>query len=90
MKKNRKMKKKLHYSFVSYRLFFGCKPKETITVQNWIIRPEAAIKGNWRIASFNFPGSEYLKVTSLTLRMQSVLKEVSGVLFLIITKEIYF
>ena len=48
-------------------VFFGCKPKETITSTKLDNKTEAAIKGNWRIASVNFPGSEYLKVTSFNI-----------------------
>ena len=37
-------------------VFIGCKPKETITSTKLDNKTEAAIKGNWRIASVNFPG----------------------------------
>lgn len=47
--------------------FFGCKPKETVTSTKLDNKTEVAIKGNWKIASVTFPGSDYLKVTSFNI-----------------------
>ena len=48
-------------------VFFGCKPKETVTSTKLDNKTEVAIKGNWKIASVTFPGSDYLKVTSFNI-----------------------
>ena len=59
--------KKVALFFLVSVVFFGCKPKETITSTKLDNKTEAAIKGNWRIASVNFPGSEYFKITSFNI-----------------------
>lgn len=60
------MKKKVLF-FLLTVVFFGCKPKETVTSTKLDNKTEAALKGNWTIASVNYPGSEYLKVTSFNI-----------------------
>jgi len=48
-------------------VFIGCKPKEKVTNTKLDMKSEVAIKGNWTIASVNYPGSEYIKVTSFEI-----------------------
>jgi hypothetical protein len=45
-------------------VYIGCKPNQTITNTKLDMKDEVAIKGNWSVASINYPGSEYIKVTS--------------------------
>ncbi len=47
--------------------FIGCKPKEQVTNTRVDNKTERAIKGNWTIASVNYPGSDYIKVTSFEI-----------------------
>ena len=48
-------------------VFISCKPKQTVTNTKLDMRLEVAIKGNWTINSVNYPGSEYIKVTSFEI-----------------------
>ncbi len=48
-------------------VFIGCKPKETIVNTKLDMKSEVAIKGNWTITSVNYPGSEYINVTSFEI-----------------------
>ena len=47
--------------------FIGCKPKEQVTNTRVDNKTERIIKGNWTIASVNYPGSDYIKVTSFEI-----------------------
>jgi Lipocalin-like domain len=47
--------------------FIGCKPKEQVTNTRVDNKTERTIKGNWTIASVNYPGSDYIKVTSFEI-----------------------
>ncbi|CAM3878582.1 lipocalin family protein [Flavobacterium cucumis] len=60
------MKKSVVVLFL-FTVFFSCKPKETVTSTKLDNKTEVAIKGNWRIVSVSFPGSDYLKVTSFNI-----------------------
>ena len=42
-------------------LFFSCKTNTATKLDN---KTEAGMKGNWVIASVNYPGSDYIKVNS--------------------------
>jgi hypothetical protein len=48
-------------------IFFGCKPKQTIVNTKLDTKTEVAIKGNWKITSVTYPGSDYIKVNSFEL-----------------------
>jgi hypothetical protein len=48
-------------------VFIGCKPKQTVTNTKLDMKSEVAIKGNWSIVSVNYPGSDYIKVTSFEI-----------------------
>lgn len=48
-------------------IFFGCKPKQTVVNTKLDTKTEVAIKGNWKISSVTYPGSDYIKVNSFDL-----------------------
>ncbi|MFZ4105434.1 lipocalin family protein [Flavobacterium sp.] len=48
-------------------IFVGCKPKQTIVNTKLDTKSEVAIKGNWKITSVTFPGSDYIKINSFDL-----------------------
>jgi hypothetical protein len=48
-------------------IFFGCKPKQTIVNTKLDTKTEVAIKGDWKITSVTYPGSDYIKVNSFDL-----------------------
>ena len=48
-------------------IFFGCKPKQTIVNTNLDTKTEVAIKGDWKITSVTYPGSDYIKVNAFDL-----------------------
>lgn len=48
-------------------LFVGCKPQQSVTSTKLDNKSEVAIKGNWTIVSVNYPGSDYIKMTSFDL-----------------------
>ncbi len=48
-------------------LFVGCKPQQSATSTKLDNKSEVAIKGNWTIVSVNYPGSDYIKMTSFDL-----------------------
>lgn len=60
------MKKIITLLFLTL-VFIGCKPKQTVTNTKLDMKSEVAIKGNWTINSVNYPGSEYIKVTSFEI-----------------------
>jgi hypothetical protein len=57
------MRKIIFISMLSV-LFFSCKTNTATKLDN---KTEAGMKGNWVIASVNYPGSEYIKVNSFEL-----------------------
>ena len=48
-------------------IFFGCKPKQTIVNTKLDTKTEVAIKGDWKITSVTYPGSDYIKVNAFDL-----------------------
>ena len=48
-------------------IFFGCKPKQTIVNTKLDNKTEVAIKGDLKITSVTYPGSDYIKVNSFDL-----------------------
>lgn len=47
--------------------FVGCKPQQSVTSTKLDNKSEVAIKGNWTIVSVNYPGSDYIKMTSFEI-----------------------
>jgi hypothetical protein len=47
--------------------FVGCKPQQSVTSTKLDNKAEVSIKGNWTIVSVNYPGSDYIKMTSFDL-----------------------
>ena len=60
------MKKIIFLSLVSL-LIFSCKPSSSATSTKIDSKSQTEIKGNWRISSVNYPGSDVIKVTSFDL-----------------------
>lgn len=60
------MKKIIFLSLVSI-LFFSCKSTNSATSTKIDSKSQTAIKGEWRISSVSYPGSEVIKVTSFDL-----------------------
>lgn len=60
------MKKSITLLLLSL-VFIGCKPKEQVANTKLDYKSERAIKGNFTIASVNYPGSEYIKVISFEI-----------------------
>ena len=60
------MKKRLILLLLTV-IFVGCKPKQTIASTKLDTKLEVAIKGNWKITSVTYPGSDYIKINSFDL-----------------------
>jgi hypothetical protein len=60
------MKKIILLSLLSV-LFFACKSKNSATSTKIDSSSQTAIKGEWRISTVSYPGSEVIKVTSFDL-----------------------
>ena len=60
------MKKIIFLSLVSL-LIFSCKPSSSAKSTKIDSKSQTEIKGNWRISSVNYPGSDVIKVTSFDL-----------------------
>jgi hypothetical protein len=60
------MKKIIFLSLVSV-LIFSCKSSNSATSTKIDSKSQTAIKGEWRISSVSYPGSEVIKVTSFDL-----------------------
>ena len=63
---SKKMKKRLILLLLTV-IFVGCKPKQTIASTKLDTKLEVAIKGNWKITSVTYPGSDYIKINSFDL-----------------------
>jgi Lipocalin-like domain len=61
------MKKIILLLLMSSFAFVSCKSKNTATSTKLDVKSEVAIKGNWKIASVTYPGSDVIKVTSFDL-----------------------
>jgi hypothetical protein len=48
-------------------IFVGCKPKQTSISTKLDVKSEVAIKGNWKITSVTYPGSDYIKINSFDI-----------------------
>ncbi|HNP33119.1 MAG TPA: lipocalin family protein [Flavobacterium sp.] len=60
------MKKIIFMSLVSF-LIFSCKSSNSATSTKIDSKSQTEIKGNWKISSVNYPGSDVIKVTSFDL-----------------------
>ena len=60
------MKKIIFMSFLSV-LIFSCKSKNSATSTKIDSRAQTEMKGNWKISSVSYPGSDVIKVTSFDL-----------------------
>ncbi|WP_353083149.1 lipocalin family protein [Flavobacterium sp.] len=60
------MRKTAFFLFLTL-IFFGCKPKQTVVNTKLDTKTEVAIKGNWKISSVTYPGSDYIKVNAFDL-----------------------
>ena len=58
--------KKVICLILVFCLAYACKSKSA-TNTKLDNKTEVALKGNWKISSVNFPGSEYIKVTSFNI-----------------------
>lgn len=58
--------KKVICLILVFCLAYACKSK-SVTNTKLDNKTEVALKGNWKISSVNFPGSEYIKVTSFNI-----------------------
>lgn len=58
--------KKIVLLFAAMVLVFACK-SQSVTGTKLDMKKEVALKGDWVIASVNYPGSEYIKVTSFNI-----------------------
>lgn len=59
--------RKIAFFLILTLIFFGCKPKQTIVNTKLDSKTEVAIKGNWKISSVTYPGSDYIKVNAFDL-----------------------
>jgi hypothetical protein len=59
--------KKIIFSSLLCLLILSCKSSSSATSTKLDNKTEVAIKGNWKITSVTFPGSDYLKVTSFNI-----------------------
>lgn len=59
--------KKIIFSSLLCFLILSCKSSTPVTSTKVDNKTEVAIKGNWTIASVEYPGSEYIKVTSFNI-----------------------
>jgi Lipocalin-like domain len=64
--KNYKMKK-LFLLLSLLLIVVSCKPKEKVANTTIARKSNVAIKGDWKITSVTYPGSDYIKVTSFDL-----------------------
>ncbi|HLA56481.1 MAG TPA: lipocalin family protein [Flavobacterium sp.] len=60
------MKKLIFFLAVAVSLF-GCKSPQSPTSTKLDNKTETMIKGNWTVTSVNYPGSDYIKVTSFQI-----------------------
>ena len=58
--------KKIVLLFVALVLIIACK-SQSVTGTKLDMKKEVAIKGDWVIASVNYPGSQFIKVTSFNI-----------------------
>ena len=59
--------KKLSLVLLFSMLFMACKSTSTVTNTKLDNKMERLIKGDWLISSIDYPGSDYLKVTSFNI-----------------------
>ena len=60
------MRKITFFFFLTF-ISIGCKPKQTVVNTKLDTKTEVAIKGNWKISSVTYPGSDYIKVNAFDI-----------------------